>query len=242
MNDVPTRGPSRYDWRLVGGGRRYAVEVTSHNEQDRRGSTLRLRPEAGAVADELHSRPDCFASLSSDADLVAVHFEGDRQEERRVRPGVSGGERRCRNDPKRHVRCNQAVLALVMLRITRRSHHFARPATVPGDVTEVLDRGGCEGDAIVIHVRGEVDVAAIGRLRDVLEPHMGPQQTIVLDLSGVEFMDSASLRFLVHARGDLTADGGSLKLRNPSVSAHRLLTLANAEALLEDDADQHRPD
>ncbi len=53
-------------------------------------------------------------------------------------------------------------------------------------------------------------------------------------------MDSASLRFLVHARGDLTADGGSLKPRNPS--AHRLLTLANAEALLEDDADQHRPD
>jgi hypothetical protein len=36
VNDVPTLGPSRYDWRLVGGHRRYAVEVTSHNEQDRR--------------------------------------------------------------------------------------------------------------------------------------------------------------------------------------------------------------
>ena len=29
---------------------------------------------------------------------------------------------------------------------------------------------------------------------------------------------------------------------NPSVAAHRLLTLANAEALLEDDAEQHRLD
>jgi len=41
----------------------------------------------------------------------------------------------------------------------------------------------------------------------------------VLDLSGVEFMDSSSLRYLVQARGDLTADGGSLKFRNPSVGA-----------------------
>ena len=104
--------------------------------------------------------------------------------------------------------------------------------------TEVVS----EGDAIVIYVSGEVDVAACERLRDVLEPNMGPKQTIVLDLSGVEFMDSSSLRYLVQARGDLTADGGSLKLRNPSVAAHRLLTLTKAEALLEDDAEQHRSD
>ena len=56
-----------------------------------------------------------------------------------------------------------------------------------------------EGDAIVIHVSGEVDVAACERLRDVLEPNMGPQQMIVLDLSSVEFMDSSSLRYLVRA-------------------------------------------
>ena len=99
-----------------------------------------------------------------------------------------------------------------------------------------------EDDAIVIYVSGDVDVAAVARLRDVLEPNMGPQQTIVLDLSGVEFMDSASLRYLVQARGNLTADGGSLKLRNPSLAAHRLLTLAKAQSLLDDDADQDRSD
>jgi anti-sigma B factor antagonist len=99
-----------------------------------------------------------------------------------------------------------------------------------------------EGATIVIYVRGEVDVAACERLRDAIEPHLGPQQTIVLDLSGVEFMDSSSLRYLVQYRGALTEDGGSLKLRNPSVSAHRLLTLVDAEALLEDDVEQHRSD
>ena len=99
-----------------------------------------------------------------------------------------------------------------------------------------------ESDAIVIYVSGELDVAACERLRDVIEPNMGPQQTMILDLSAVEFMDSSSLHILVQARGVLTADGGSLKLRNPSVAAHRLLTLAGAETLLDDDAEHRRPD
>ena len=91
-------------------------------------------------------------------------------------------------------------------------------------------------DGIVIYVSGEVDLAACQRLRDVIEPNLGPQQSIILDMSDVEFMDSSSLRFLVQARGALTGDGGSLTLRNPSVAAHRLLTLAGAEALLDDDS------
>ena len=59
---------------------------------------------------------------------------------------------------------------------------------------------------------------------------MGPDQTIVLDLSGVEFMDSSCLKVFVQARGRLTRDGGSLILRNPSPLAHRLLTLADVDS------------
>ena len=62
---------------------------------------------------------------------------------------------------------------------------------------------------------------------------MGPKQTIVLDLSEVEFMDSSALHLLVQARGRLTENGGSLMLRNPSRAAHRLLTVAGANDLLE---------
>ena len=97
-----------------------------------------------------------------------------------------------------------------------------------------------EDDAIAIYVNGEIDLAACERLRDAIEPNMGPHQTIILDLSGVEFMDSSSLPILVQARGALTVDGGSLKLRNPSVAAHRLLSVSGAEALLDDDAEQRR--
>ena len=91
-------------------------------------------------------------------------------------------------------------------------------------------------EATVIHVRGEIDMATAGRLRDVIEPHMGPEQTIILDLSEVDFMDSSSLHVLIQARGRLTENGGSLILRNPSRAAHRVLTVGGASDLLEADA------
>lgn len=97
-------------------------------------------------------------------------------------------------------------------------------------------------DATVIFVRGEIDIATAGRLRDAIEPHMGPAQTIVLDLSGVEFMDSSALHVLIQARTTLTADRGSLILRNPSRAAHRVLTVGGANDLLEIDAQDHEPD
>ncbi len=95
-----------------------------------------------------------------------------------------------------------------------------------------------DGDAILISVTGEIDIATCERLRDAIEPHLGPQQTIILDLSGVDFMDSSFLEVLVQARGRLTADGGSLLLRNPSVAAHRLVTIGGLEDLLQADADK----
>ena len=97
-----------------------------------------------------------------------------------------------------------------------------------------------DGDTTRISVTGEIDIATCERLRDAIEPHLGPQQTIILDLSGVEFIDSSFLNVLVQARGALTADGGSLLLRNPSVAAHRLVTIGGLEDLLQTDADTHR--
>lgn len=94
----------------------------------------------------------------------------------------------------------------------------------------------------VIHVTGEIDLETCERLRDVIEPHLGPEQTIVMDLSGVAFMDSSSLDVLVQARGRLTSDGGSLVLRNPSAAARQVLTAIEAEDLLGADAEAHGAD
>lgn len=88
-----------------------------------------------------------------------------------------------------------------------------------------------EGWQVVAHVTGEIDLATCGRLRDAIEPHLGPRQRVVLDLSGVTFMDSSCLRVLEDARTVLTADGGSLVLRNPSGAARRLLSLSQLTRL-----------
>ena len=91
----------------------------------------------------------------------------------------------------------------------------------------------------MIYVQGEIDMNTAERLRDSIEPHMGPEQTIVLDLSGVEFMDSTCIKVLVQARGMLTADGGSLILRNPSPAAHRILMVTGVEFILAQDAEDN---
>jgi anti-sigma B factor antagonist len=107
----------------------------------------------------------------------------------------------------------------------------------PSFSTKVVEDTG----ATTIYVQGEIDVAVCERLRDAIEPHMGPRQTIVLDLSGVGFMDSSCIGVLVQARGTLTANGGSLVLRNPSEAAHRVLSITGIELVLTDDAEDQPP-
>jgi anti-sigma B factor antagonist len=90
-----------------------------------------------------------------------------------------------------------------------------------------------EGGATVAHIRGQIDLVSCERLRDSIEPYLGPRQTVILDLSEVTFMDSSMLHLLVRARGRLTEDGGSLVLRNPSDMARRMLAISEMSELLE---------
>lgn len=84
----------------------------------------------------------------------------------------------------------------------------------------------------VIHVWGEVDMWTCQKLRDAIEPHLARGQRVVLDLSRVTFMGSSCLSVLINARTTLTADGGSLIVRNPSDAARRILSLGGLTELL----------
>ena len=91
---------------------------------------------------------------------------------------------------------------------------------------------------VEIHLAGEVDLESVGELRDSIEPYLGPGQTIVMDLSQITFADSTLLQVLQQARGELSASGGSLLLRNPSTLARRLLTIGELDALIHDEVDR----
>ncbi len=88
-------------------------------------------------------------------------------------------------------------------------------------------------DVTVALVMGEIDLASCERLRAAIEPHLGPNQRVVLDLSGVRFMDSTCMNVFLTARTKLSADGGSLILRNPSTAAHALLSAAGLASLFD---------
>lgn len=77
-----------------------------------------------------------------------------------------------------------------------------------------------EGPYTVIEVHGEVDVYTAPRLREqIVECVQSGQHHIVVDMSGVEFLDSTGLGVLVGGLKRVRVHGGSMRLvtSNPSV-------------------------
>jgi anti-sigma B factor antagonist len=73
-------------------------------------------------------------------------------------------------------------------------------------------RTALHGDQHVVHVTGEVDVYTVGRLREELAalPHRGTR--VVVDLTGVTFLDSTGLGVLVDAMKRVRGGGGRMEL------------------------------
>jgi anti-anti-sigma factor len=75
-------------------------------------------------------------------------------------------------------------------------------------------------------VSGEVDAHSAESFAAALEAAGGDPASIVLDLSGVTFMDSSGLLVLVAAQQRSDAGGPGVVLRSPSHQIVRLLDLA----------------
>ncbi len=97
-------------------------------------------------------------------------------------------------------------------------------------------------DATIIHVRGEVDMATAPRLRQVLIDVLAasPSTHLVVDLSGVEFIDSTGIGVIVGAHKRATARGGRLSAIVTTPAVLRILQTTglvqawNVTASLED--------
>jgi anti-anti-sigma factor len=66
----------------------------------------------------------------------------------------------------------------------------------------------------VITVAGELDLTTVGQLRELLltQANRGQENRVIVDLTQVEFIDSAGLALLVEARKRMTADERTLFL------------------------------
>ena len=85
----------------------------------------------------------------------------------------------------------------------------------------------------VLEVAGEVDLATIHRVEEVLAEAVGTGRRVVVDLSACDFIDSSGLRALVTARGAAEDSGGSLALVTENAGILRVLSVAALDRVLE---------
>jgi anti-sigma B factor antagonist len=86
-----------------------------------------------------------------------------------------------------------------------------------------------------VWVRGEHDAATQVQLSTALVEAAGLDGAdIVVDLSGVTFMDASTIGTLVAARNRLRATARSLSVRAPSPPARRLLDVCGLERLIDE--------
>ena len=94
----------------------------------------------------------------------------------------------------------------------------------------VAEQGGWR----VVTARGQVDVATAPQLRQVLqEQQYEPARRLVLELSGVEFLDSFGLGVLVGGLRRARTSGGRLVLAGASSRITRVLEVTGLDGVFE---------
>lgn len=91
----------------------------------------------------------------------------------------------------------------------------------------VDDHGGTR----TITLEGELDGGEVASLSDALDG-VDPGMRVVVDGSGLTFVDSMGLRLLVEWHLAVTSRGGSLVVQSPSPSLRRLIDATNLNDLL----------
>jgi anti-anti-sigma factor len=91
-----------------------------------------------------------------------------------------------------------------------------------------------DGERAVIWLDGEQDIATVAVLADTLKNVISADDAdLIVDLSGVTFMSTATIDELVRARNLLWGLSRNLTLRSPSRCAHRLLDLCGLAGFVE---------
>jgi anti-sigma B factor antagonist len=119
-------------------------------------------------------------------------------------------------------------------------HHFVRtdleaqggarvePTPAPFDIRRVDHPLG-----VVLTVGGELDLATVPMLQEQLDRAMPGRAAVVIDLSGLRFIDSCGLQMLVRAEQQVSGSGGQLVLVRGPRAVHRLFELTGLDSRFE---------
>jgi anti-sigma B factor antagonist len=91
-----------------------------------------------------------------------------------------------------------------------------------------------DGDTVRIVLSGELDISTAPRVEEELQKlEEGRPATIVLDLRGLEFMDSTGLRVIVSADGRAREEGRTLRLVRGPEAVQRIFRVTRLDERLE---------
>jgi anti-sigma B factor antagonist len=85
----------------------------------------------------------------------------------------------------------------------------------------------------IVAVRGEVDLSSAHRLRDLIGRAKGDPPRVVVDLSGVEFMDTAGLEVLLEEWNAIRQLGGSMCVVAQQGPITRLLEVTSLDEVFD---------
>lgn len=91
------------------------------------------------------------------------------------------------------------------------------------DETEELQLNDVDG---ALQVVGDIDTSTAAQLSEAIDEREGD---VVIDVAGVEFIDSSGIRALIAAQQALEARASTLTIRNPSPAVLRLFQLSSLE-------------
>jgi anti-anti-sigma factor len=85
----------------------------------------------------------------------------------------------------------------------------------------------------LVGLTGEADVTNCDALRVVLEAEVAKHpRTLIIDLSGLRFMDSSALHVILRANRALDRQGGVVALASPREPVAKMLRLTAADQLI----------
>ena len=89
-------------------------------------------------------------------------------------------------------------------------------------------------DEVAVVPSGELDLASVDELeRAVGELRSAGFQSIVIDLRGIDFIDSTGLRVLITLRNDAKRRGHALALVSPPPTASRIFDITGTRGLFD---------
>ena len=89
-----------------------------------------------------------------------------------------------------------------------------------------------DGDADIVHVRGELDVSSVEELQRAVADAPSNGRDLHLDLTGLTFVDSTGAEALVRIHKSLEADGRRVILTRPRRQVLTVLRLLRLDQML----------